>query len=382
MWPGQQPPGGEQNPQDQNQNPYQQPGYSATPPPGGPPPPPGQPPTPPPGGYQQPGYQQPPTQPGYGYPASAPTPPPGGFGQQAPYQQAPYTVPMQAGPPGPGGSPDGDRKKTIITASIAGVVVVAALAVTGIFVLGDKDEKPAPPVAAPKTTQPAAGGDSAPATSDPSAPAPGAGGTANPRAGIDAKPTIPGWKVVINPKHGTVFDVPPEWDVQSTSTLLGFEDAKNPTGPPVAIMSAPATLKEQWCVTDEDNDGDQDKTALSHVGTTGGIKGAKDTAEVAQGQAGNWVFGGYDQKRTGKINVTKGKPFTTTAGVEGSISVGTAVGVKKANKCSSDGKSLAFGFKNAKGDFKTWVFHSAKGVKDEVSDATVMKILGTLRLAG
>ncbi|GAA3490739.1 hypothetical protein [Streptomyces cremeus] len=376
MWPGQQPPGGEQNPQDQNQNPYQQPGYQSTPPAGGPPtppPPPGQPPAQPPGGYQQPGYHQPPTQPGYGYPAAAPTPPPGGFGHQEP-----YTVPMQAGPPGPGG-PGDDRKKTVITAVVAGVVVVAALAVTGVFVLGgDKEEKP--PAAAPKASQSGADGDSKPATAAPSAPAPGAGGTGNPRAGIDAKPTVPGWKVVINPKHGSIFDVPPEWDVQSTDTYIGFEDAKNPTGPPIAIMSAPATLKEQWCVTDEDNDGDQDKSALSHVGTTGSIKGAKDTAEVAQGQAGNWVFGGYDQKRTGKINVTKGRPFTTTAGVAGSISVGTAVGVKKANKCASDGKSYAFGFKNAKGDFKTWVFHSAKGVKDEVPDATVMKILGTLRL--
>ncbi|WP_323188153.1 hypothetical protein [Streptomyces sp. NBC_00237] len=341
-------------------------------------PPPGQPPTPPPGGYQQPGYQQP--APGYGYPAhpSAPTPPPGGY-------QEPYTVPMQAGPAGPGGpdGPAGDRKKTIITAAIAGTVVVAALAVTGIFVLkDDKGEEPKQ-VAAPKATRtaPPAGGDSAPATTDPSAPAPGAGGTDNPRGGAAPTATVPGWKVVLNPKHGTVFDVPPEWDVQKSSVLIGFEDAKDPSGAPIAIMSAPATLKEQWCVTDEDGDGDQDKTALSHVGTTGGVKGSKDTADVARGQAGNWVFGGYDQKRTGKINITKGTPFKTASGIEGSISIGTAVGVKKANKCATDGKSLAFGFKNAQGDFKTWVFHSAKGVKEEVPDATVMKILSTLRLA-
>lgn len=50
MWPGQQPPGGEQNPQDQN--PYQQPGYQQ------------------PNPYQQPGYQE------TGYPQPNP------YGQQ------------------------------------------------------------------------------------------------------------------------------------------------------------------------------------------------------------------------------------------------------------------------------------------------------------
>ncbi|WP_433548700.1 hypothetical protein ACQPZG_29370 [Streptomyces sp. CA-294286] len=377
MWPGQQPPGGEQNPQDQN--PYQQPGYQTPPPPGQPPaggpqptPPPGQPPA-------MPGsYQQPAPAPGYGYPApgSVPTPPSG----SNPYADH-YTVPMQPGPVGPGGpkGPPDDKKKNMITAVVAGVVVVAALAATGIFVLGDKDDtqdradgrSPSQSPTAAASQQPGAG------ASDPAAPAPG-GSVANPRAGGDVKPTVPGWKVVVNPKHGSVFEVPPEWKVGSSGTMMGFEDKAGKT---LAIMSSVAELKDKWCTDDGDKDGKQEDTTLSQSGTTGTITGAKNTAEVAQGQAGNWVFGGYAQEARDKVKVGKGEPYTTASGLEGSLSLATAIGVKKTSKCVTDGKAYAFSFKNAKGDFRTWILHSAKGVPDEVPDATVKKILSTVRLA-
>ncbi|MFD3517944.1 hypothetical protein [Streptomyces sp. NPDC058657] len=371
MWPGQQPPGGEQNPQ--HSNPYPQPGYPSTPPPGQPPaggqqtPPPG----PPPGGYQQPA-----TAPGYGYPAPGAVPP-----GANPYQGQ-YTTPAPPGPIGPGGpnGPQNERKKNIITAAVAGVVVVAALVGTGVFVLGDDKGPDKQPVADGKASQtPAAPKQPSAPVSDPSA-APGGSGD-NPRAGLDVKPTVPGWKAVLNPKHGTVFDVPPEWVVGTTDTIVGFEDEKNPTGKPVVAMSAPASLKEKWCEDDDDNDGTKDFTGLSRAGTKG-ANGAKNTGEVAEIQAGNWVYAGYDQKRTGKINVVKPKPFTTKSGLTGHISTATATGVKKPSKCATDGKATSFGFKNAKGDYAAWVLYSAKGVKDEVPDATIMQILSTLRLPG
>lgn len=338
-------------------------------------PPPGQPPTVPAGGYQQP---VPP--PGYGYPAPGPAaaPQPG----VNPYQDH-YTVPMQAGPPGPGG-PQDDRKKTIVTAVVAGLVVVAALVGTGVFVLKeDKGDSPPPAAGPAKNSQaPATQQPSAPPASDPAASAGGTGGAANPRAGEDLKPVVAGWKVVINPKWGTVFDVPPEWEVATPGMLVGFEDDKNPAGgKPLVTMSAPAYYKDKWCEADSDGDGDKEKTGLSRVGTKG-ANGAKSTGEVAEIQSGKWVFAGYDQKRTGKIVVGKPKPFTTTSGLVGSVSTATATGVKKPTKCDTDGKATAFGFKNAKGDYAAWVLYSAKGVPDEVPDATIMKILGSLRLAG
>lgn len=92
MWPGQQPPGGEQNPQDQN--PYQQPGYQQQPNP-----------------YQQPGYQQ------------QPNPYQQQPGQQPPGQWGAPTVPLGAPQPPSG---NGGGNKTKITAIVATAAVVVA----------------------------------------------------------------------------------------------------------------------------------------------------------------------------------------------------------------------------------------------------------------
>ncbi|MCP3821793.1 hypothetical protein NLX86_27990 [Streptomyces sp. A3M-1-3] len=347
MWPGQQPPGGEQNPQDQNPNPYQQPGYQQ--------PGPGyQQPNP----YQQPGYQQQPP----GYPQ-----------QPNPYQQP--TAPQWNVPPAPLGAPQppqgGGGKKTATVAIVAAAVVVVAAAVTGVLVFKGDDAKPTAEGDGKQSASP-----SEPAGEAPSSPA------ANPRDGSTGseKPLIAGWKVVVNPKYGTAFEVPPEWVVKTPDTYSGFADAKKDDGAPMITMSAPAFLKEEWCTDDSDKDGNTEETSLAGTGTKGG-QGAKNTAEAARNEAGTWVWGAYAQEMPkSTVKMTPAKAFTSTSGLKGHVVTATAVGVTKKTKCDSDGKSVAFTFKTAKGDFSTWVLYAAKGVKDEVPDATIQKILGTVRL--
>ncbi|MER5888440.1 hypothetical protein ABT160_31850 [Streptomyces sp. NPDC001941] len=361
MWPGQQPPGGEQNPQDQNQNPYQQPGYQQ------------------PNPYQQPGYQQPgyPQQPGQ--PQQPPTVPGAGYQQPGyPQQPNPYqqpTVPQypgpgaQPGPPGPGGS--GDKKKTTVIAIVAATAVVVAAGVTGYLVLGKDDAKDT------------AGGDKPAASSSASKPAAGGSSPAvdNPRDGSAAKPTIPGWKVVYNPKYGTQFDVPPDWEVAKTGSITFFEDEKKQDGSPVVTMSSPSYLKREWCTVDSDANGSKENYVLSSAGTKGG-QGAKNTDEAAYNEAGNWVWAGYAQKMPkGTIKITKAVPYTTKSGLAGSVATAVAPGIKKTNKCVTDGKSIAFSFKNAKGDFASFVLYGADGVADELPDAKIQQILSTVRLA-
>lgn len=337
MWPGQQPPGGEQNPQDQN--PYQQSGYQQ------------------PNPYQQPGYQQ------------------QGYQQPNPYQQptAPqYAVPGQM--PGAPQPPRDEKKKTTIVAIVAATAVVVTAAVTGFIVLPD-DDKPSDKGSDAAASKPAEPEKSEPAE-DP-APAP----TGNPRGG-ESKPTVAGWKVVTNPKHGTQFDLPAEWEVLSSGTATGFEDEKKGDGSLAVVMSAPAHLKSKWCVIDADKDGSEEDYGLASAGTKGG-KGAKNTAEAAYNEAGNWAWAAYAQTEPkGTVKVTKAKDYTTKSGLKGSLAMATAKGVKKENKCETDGKSVAFSFKNAKGDFASWVLYSNTGVPDEVPDATIQKILSTVRLAG
>ncbi|GGY45635.1 hypothetical protein [Streptomyces omiyaensis] len=367
MWPGQQPPGGEQNPQDQNQNPYQQPTQP---------------------GYQQPGHQQPnpyqqPTQPGYpqqggwqqqpGYPQQ-------GYAQPNPYQQPTqpqYQVPAPTPPQGSGG---GSRRSTLIAVVAAAAVVVAA-GVTVFLVTGGDDKKN---VADKPTTTASAPGSDAPSTDpsgQPSEPSDGASTEIdNPRDGTTFQPTIPGWKVVHNPTYGTLFDVPPEWEVLKPTTYTGFGDAKKGDGSPLVVMSGPAEFKSKWCAFDKDKNGTPETWGLGAAGTKGN-KGATDTASAARAQAGTWVWAAFAQHMPEKsIKVTAPVPYTTASGLKGSMATATAPNVTKRNKCETDGKSIAFTFLNAENDYATFLLYAADGVKDELPDATIQKILSTVRL--
>ncbi|MEU5954292.1 hypothetical protein [Streptomyces sp. NPDC047525] len=342
MWPGQQPPGGEQNPQDQNPNPYQQPGYQQ------------------PNPYQQPGYQQ-----------------PNPYQQQGPGQQqgqwsAP-TAPLGVTPQPPGGSGGGDSgNKTKLVAVVAATAVVVAAGVTGFLVLGgDKDDE-----ADAKPSK-------SPAKSAPKKPDPATGGGGSERGNDNGpKPVVKGWQVVVNPKWGTAFDVPADWEVETPGTFIGFEDTKKGDGSTLIGMSAPAYYKSKWCSSDDDKDGTKDDSALGAVGTKG-ANGAKSTDEVAVNQVPWWVYGGYTQPDKKSLTVPKkAEPFTTKTGIKGSIARAHSTNTPQSGKCDSDGKAITFGFKNSEGEYVAWSLYGAKGVKDEIPEATIMKILNTVRLHG
>ena len=347
MWPGQQPPGGEQNPQDQN--PYQQPGYQQ------------------PNPYQHPGYQQPnpyqQPQPGY----------PGQPGQQPGYgppqnQPAPgWNTP--SGPAGGPQPPQDKKKRTATIAIVAAVAVVAAAVITGVVVVNQDDGQDDQ---AKDDKKPAAS-----SSSSAPAEAPSAGEEDNPRAGGDAtgvKPVIPGWQTVVSPKRHDAFDVPANWTVNKPDLSIGFEDDK---GNPLVLMSAPAQFKEDAC-TVKNKDGEEETSDIAGVGTKG-AQGAKTEASAAKIEAENWVFAAFDQKETGTRKVTDAKPFKSEHGLKGYTSTATVTGVKKTDKCVTDGKAVTVTYTDVNGDFATWVLYSAKGVKDEVSDATIKKIMSTLR---
>ncbi|MEU1319340.1 hypothetical protein [Streptomyces tibetensis] len=335
MWPGQQPPGGEQNPQ--ANNPYQQPGYQQ------------------PNPYQQPGYQQ----------------------QPNPYGQQP-----QWGAPGPAGAPQppqqpqggGGGSRTKLVAIIAATAVVVAAGVTGFLVLGgDKDD----------TADGGKNGKDDKVATSPSAEEPSASASDdNPRGGEAAQPTVKGWKVVVNPKWGTAFDVPADWEVASPTSYVFFEDEKSDDGKPLILMSAPAFYKSEWCTSDDNKDGRTETESLAGVGTKG-ADGAKNTDEVAVNQVAAWVYGGYTQPDKKSVKADdKAKPYTTASGVKGSVAWAHSEDTPDKGKCASDGKAVTFGFKNSAGDFVAWSFFGAKGVKGEVPEKTIMKILSTVRLHG
>ncbi|MCX5202361.1 hypothetical protein OG897_12985 [Streptomyces sp. NBC_00237] len=298
-------------------------------------------------------YQQHPTQP-QGYQP---------YAQQQTQSQSRSPLP----PPGGGGDGSGWSLATQLVVGAAAVAVVGC-AVTGFLVLGgDGDDK--------VVTKP-----TATAT-------PGRTPSADARPGTDrgpaAEPTpvVPGWKTVVNPQLGIAFDVPQEWDRKASSWVSYVADAKDETETPLVGFTAPGVLQEKWCTSDDDKDGNREETALASAGSRGERKAAS-AADAARETARLWLYGAYTQPDRSRANATPAEPFTTSSGIKGSLASAASSGVPKKGKCSTDGKVTTFAFTGSRGTLVSWSFVGAKGVPQEVPDATVRKIVGTVRLVG
>jgi len=276
--------------------------------------------------------------------------------RQPGYQQPnPYTVP--APPPAPDGrDPRGRRTRTFAITAAAAVVVAAT--VTGAVLLGKGDDD--------------AGPDPTPTSASPSP-------SADPRAAGEQKPTVAGWKVVVNPGLGVAFDVPADWAVESPNWVSYVAENDDPEDTPLVAMKAPAVLKKQWCSSDDDKDGRTEDTALASAGSRGN-NGAKSTEEIARADSAAWVYGLYTQPDKKKVSTGPVTSFTTASGLTGSVATSQSSGVVRRDKCDSDGKATTFAFTNRAGDFASWSFVGAKGVADEVPQATVEKVLSTVRV--
>jgi hypothetical protein len=245
-----------------------------------------------------------------------------------------------------------------VVAIFAAAVVVVAAAVTGAVLVGGGDDEAAPGPAA----------SSASASASP-----------NPRGNAAEKPTVAGWKVVVNPGLGVAFDVPADWAPQSRDWTTYVTEDDDPTEKPLVAMKAPAVLKAQWCTSDDDRDGETDDTPLAGAGTRGN-NGAKSTEEIARADSAAWVYGGYAQPDHDKVTTGAVTSFTTASGLTGSVATSQSLGVRKKGKCDSDGKATTFAFRTPDGDLASWSFFGAKGVGGEVPDPTIRRIMATVRV--
>ncbi|MGI5340804.1 hypothetical protein ACQEVS_27095 [Streptomyces sp. CA-181903] len=271
----------------------------------------------------------------------------------------------------PSGEPSvGAGRRAKAVAVVAATTVVVTACVAGSLLLGG-------------------GGDNAGAVAStshsPTAPAPA---SATPHVAETERPVIPGWKVVVNPDFGTAFDVPPDWDVKPPSEAYGFQDRKlDPDDPRnwsrfIIAMSGYALLRDDWCVPDIDENGRVVGSELAGAGTKG-AQGAGDTGQVALNGAPKWVYGGYTQPdKKSIVSDRTAKPYTTKSGVKGSIAWARSRNAPRRNACSTDGKAVTFGFRNSAGGYVAWSLYGATGVRDELPDSTIMRILGTVRLHG
>jgi hypothetical protein len=259
-----------------------------------------------------------------------------------------------APPPGNGGP-----NRTKLVAIVAAAAVVVTAGVTGFAVLGGgKGDRVEPgPTKSPS-----------PRTS-----------SENLRVTDVDRPTVRGWKVVMNPEYGIAFDVPPQWTTLSKTWVTWVSANGDPDDKPLIAMEAPAVLKQQWCGSDEDKDGTTEYSPLAEAGSRG-EGGARNTEEIARSDPRTWVYGQYTQPDKAKVKSGTVESFTTESGLKGSLGSAWSAGVKKSKKCATDGKAWTFDFKNAQGDLVSWSFFGAKGASGEIPDATVRRIAATVRL--
>ncbi|MGW0909024.1 hypothetical protein [Streptomyces sp. NPDC002853] len=288
--------------------------------------------------YHQPGYQQP-------APWNAPTVPGG------------TPRPPQSG----GGGGGGSRTKVIAVVTAAAVVVAAG--VTGFLVLGgDKDDGAKPdPAKSSSAAASTAGSD-------------GSDSRGNDRG---PKPTVPGWRTVVNGERKIAFDVPPDWELRSPDWVTAVGEGDDPDSVLIG-MAAPAVLKKQWCGSDSDRDGTKDYTPLAEAGSRGN-RGAKSAEEIARKDSAMWVYGVYAQPDRKKIKTSAVESYTTRSGITGSLATSSVSGIENDDKCRTAGKATTFGFEDSEGKLVSWSFFGAQRVGDEVPDATVKKMLGTVR---
>ncbi|WP_404958028.1 hypothetical protein [Streptomyces sp. 147326] len=258
---------------------------------------------------------------------------------QNPYQQpnqpgALYQPPPLQQPPEPRRKPTG-RLMTALTALAA---VAATAVVTAVIMARDEPEGPPDP----------------------------------------SKPLIAGWKTVVNPKHGTAFDVPADWEVLSPDVFSGHADDKDPDKILIG-HTAPAFYKSEWCSIDANGDGTVSDFPLGSVGTKG-AEGAKDTTEVAEKNAPTWVYAAYTQPDKSVVKWDKPVEYTTKSGLKGTYVKARSQGAAQPNRCAGDGQAIAFGFKNAEGAFVAWDFYGRTAVPGAVPDSLIMRILSTVRL--
>ncbi|MER6770034.1 hypothetical protein ABT389_09780 [Streptomyces bacillaris] len=295
-------------------------------------------------------------------PAPRPTPPP-----WAAAPTVPSGIPAHPLPPVPPPSrPRGDRRRTAVVAVCAVAAVVATAGIAGFLVFGGGDDG-----------KPAAG----PTPADSVAPSDGPADSVVPSDGPAEPegPLVPGWKTVVNPTRGIAFDVPAEWAPKPAGWVTYVAEDSDPDEKPLVGFSAPAILKEKWCLSDDDLNGTQEETALASVGSRG-ERDARNAAEAARENARLWVYGSYAQPHEDKVTTGPAEPYTTRSGLTGSVATATSSGVEAKGRCDFDGRATAFAFQDAKGQLVSWTFVGVRGVTDEVPDQTVRKILATVRL--
>lgn len=178
------------------------------------------------------------------------------------------------GPASPSPQPSGQRGREITVVALSAVILVGLVSI--LFLVTSTNE-PGPS----ETSAAAASGTTGRTTRS----TPSRTTSALPTGpSKPVTPQTPGWQAVWS-KRGLAYDVPADWKVPSTSTIVGFEDAN---GPKVAMSSA-SFFREGYCKSDP-----KWRTARRALVGVGGAKITDPGTTAAEG-AKLWADGRYGE---------------------------------------------------------------------------------------
>lgn len=254
------------------------------------------------------------------------------------------------------------------------LAVVAAAVVTVAVVSGGGKKNDAQD----HTTPPATVTTSAPAPAPTGTLEPGAtggdDGARGPAGSTDVSPVIPGWQAVKRQERNSVFDVPPDWTVDSESMSIGYGDE---SGKPQVAVGAPAYFKKDVC-TDGKN-----SVSSASAGTKGGA-GASSLQAAAENEARAWAKWAFQEKGKGTVSkALNSKAFHNSYGITGWQAQATTTAVPKADKCSSNGIAYTVAWLDPSQPDKptpvVWVLWARQGVPDQIAQSVVDKIKSSIR---
>jgi hypothetical protein len=239
------------------------------------------------------------------------------------------------------------------------LICATALILTGCTVVVPGTPAPAPDTAAAVAPSVAA---VAPPT-QPSAPRP----TAGPAA---FEPVVDGWKTVRSTQRAALYDVPPDWTVNSDDTIVGF-GTRN--GQVVVAASGSASVGENAC-------GRFTSLATSVVKHST----SDDLATASRLEAQQWAGAAFLDSQDRRPTLRTGRPetITTATGKSAVIVKVTATAASSVGLCGPTGVAYAVsatGFTGRLGPTAILIVVAGTDFPKAVPDAQIRKVLTTLR---
>jgi hypothetical protein len=185
-------------------------------------------------------------------------------------------------------------------------------------------------------------------------------------------PRIGGWQGVASRKHGLAYDVPPNWDIKSAGTIVGFEDDK---GNPLVGMSGAAGIERGDCT-------------VVRTGVSGGTapnisRSAKlsDLPGTAQYAARRWANAGYTPKSGRAPTVRLSSPIgVSLGGIKGyQVTAGLTVNGTRGSCDPPQAVVYAVAFPSTQGDPVVFIAFADRGVPGAVSDQDLRKVISSIR---